>query len=395
MAGSRTYIRTRSRGSACRAMGLVSVLLPECRHLPEKLKQIIDGMGTYYLVKNLPLHEFLNQEFNDGFIKKGLFYALSYNTRIDQDNVAAVLPTGKLIISVNKDTYEELGLQGKSSLYSGKHVMRYIITIDLTDSAMSPDGKKFQRVRWALTEKKPLSFDFLVARDNSEEPSISSYFSKYIVKEYPYKITSSVSRDLPCPVLKSDELHGKGGVSCGAPEVFEWLGAISNNIDWITIIFASIISAGKVPDLKKNLYYKSCNNESSSFISSFCCPEPNSLVGQAHLCTITGFITPVTIQQLMNQLREYFHEPKLSQWVSLMVHGFADSPVSWRESEHGYFKGEPPELVLMKMRRPSGISILAEEYATCGFSLGFWVQSFTFLILFLQINLSLGYTTGP
>ncbi|XP_075684576.1 ribonuclease P protein subunit p40 isoform X2 [Rhinoderma darwinii] len=259
----------------------VSILLPECALLPEKLKHIIEGMGTYYLVKNLPLHEFLTEEFNDRFLKKGLFYALSYNTRIDQDNVAAVLPT--------------------------------VVTIDLTDSAMSPDGKKFQRVRWALTEKKPLNFDFLFTWDNTEEPSILSYFSKYVVKECQFKINSGVSRELNCPVLKSDELHGKEEESCSATEFFEWLGAISNNIDW--------------------------ENESSSFISSFCCPEPNILIEQAHLCTITGFITPAKIQKLVKQLREYFNEPKLSQWVSLMVHGFADSPVSWRESEHGFFKG--------------------------------------------------------
>lgn len=37
--------------------------------------------------------------------------------------------------------------------------------------------------------------------------------------------------------------------------------------------------------------------------------------------------------------REYFDELKLSQWASLMVNGFADSPVSWKESEHGFFKG--------------------------------------------------------
>ncbi|KAG8571641.1 hypothetical protein GDO81_011730 [Engystomops pustulosus] len=249
----------------------VSICLPECRLLPEKVKNIIDDFGSYYLVKNLPVNEFLTQEFNDRFLKKGLFYALSYNTRIDQDNVAAVLPTGKLILSVNKDTYEEMGLQGKPSLYSGKKAIRYIVTIDLSDSSMSPDGKKFQRVKWALTEKKPLALDFLVSwdpLDNSEQPSIQSYYSKYVVKECRFQVNSNVSRDLLCPVLKSDELHGKEGTSCSASEVFEWLGAISNEIN----------------------------------------------------C-------------------EYFNEPKLSQWVSIMVHGFADSPVSWRETEHGYFKG--------------------------------------------------------
>ncbi|XP_056377054.1 ribonuclease P protein subunit p40 isoform X2 [Hyla sarda] len=318
----------------------VSILLPECGLLPEKLKQVIDGMGSYYLVKNLPLHEFLTQEFNDVFIKKGLFYALTYNTRIDQDNVAAVLPTGKLIISVNKDTYEEMGLQGKPSVYSGKNVMRYIVKIDLTDSAMSPDGKMFQRVRWALTEKKILAFDFLLACDNSEQ-SIQSYFSKYTVKECKFKMSCSVPRNLPCPVLKSEELHGKEGEFCSAVELFEWLGAISNNIDCQplsagcatgAVIYWTFMESGCT-------CVAECDNESSSFISSFCCPEPSILVEQAHLCTITGFITPLKIHQLLKQLRDYFSEPKLSQWVSLMVHGFADSPVSWRESEHNFFKG--------------------------------------------------------
>lgn len=36
-----------------------------------------------------------------------------------------VLFIGNLILSVDKDTYEELGLQGRPSKYSGKKVMRY------------------------------------------------------------------------------------------------------------------------------------------------------------------------------------------------------------------------------------------------------------------------------
>ncbi|CAI9593793.1 unnamed protein product [Staurois parvus] len=292
----------------------VSILLPECGHLPGKLKNAIDGLGNYYLVKELPLHEFITQEFRDTFLKKGLFYALSYNTRIDQDNVAALLPTGKLIISVDKDTYEELGLQGKPSLYSGKKPMRYIVNLDLTDEALSQDGKKHQRVRWAFTEKKPLKFDFLLAWDNavSEAPTIKTYFSKYVVRECPFKISSAVSKDVLCPVLKSRD-RGKEGESFSAVEIFEWLGAVCNNVN--------------------------CNNQASSFLSSFCCPDPNTLVEKVYVCTITGFITPAKIMQLLQQLREYFDEPKLSQWASLMVNGFADSPVSWKESEHGFFKG--------------------------------------------------------
>ncbi|XP_053323562.1 ribonuclease P protein subunit p40 isoform X1 [Spea bombifrons] len=290
-----------------------SVLLPECGSLPEQIKNTIESFGNYYVVKNLPLYEFITQDFINKFIKKGSFYALSYQTRIDQDNTAALLPTGKLLISVAKDTYEELGLQGKPSLYSGKHAMRYIVSVDLTDRSLTTEGKKFQRVHWCLAEKKPLAFDFLLASDNEETPSILSYFSKYDIKECPYKVSSTISRNLHCPVIKSGQLQGSPGESCGSEELFEWLGAVSNNID--------------------------CNNESSSFISAYCCPVPNTIVEQAHLCTITGFITPNKINQILLYLREYFAEPKLAPWVSLMVHGFADSPVSWKENEHGFCKG--------------------------------------------------------
>ncbi|XP_053323563.1 ribonuclease P protein subunit p40 isoform X2 [Spea bombifrons] len=245
-----------------------SVLLPECGSLPEQIKNTIESFGNYYVVKNLPLYEFITQDFINKFIKKGSFYALSYQTRIDQDNTAALLPTGKLLISVAKDTYEELGLQGKPSLYSGKHAMRYIVSVDLTDRSLTTEGKKFQRVHWCLAEKKPLAFDFLLASDNEETPSILSYFSKYDIKECPYKVSSTISRNLHCPVIKSGQLQGSPGESCGSEELFEWLGAVSNNID----------------------------------------------------C-------------------EYFAEPKLAPWVSLMVHGFADSPVSWKENEHGFCKG--------------------------------------------------------
>ncbi|XP_029446452.1 ribonuclease P protein subunit p40 isoform X4 [Rhinatrema bivittatum] len=248
----------------------ISFLIPECGVLPDRLKSVIQNFGKYYLVKDLPLHEFVTHEFIDSFINKGAFYALSYNTKIDQDNTAAVLPTGKLILSLDKDTYEELGLQGRPSLYSGKKVMRYIVTIDLTDAAFLPDTKKHKRVLWALQENKPLKFDFLVGWHSAdmETSTAMSYFSKLNMKVYEPKISSSILRDLHCPVLENSELQGKPEESCSAQELFDWLGAVSNNVD----------------------------------------------------C-------------------QYFDEPKLAQWVTLTVHGFADSPISWRESEHGFHKG--------------------------------------------------------
>lgn len=52
----------------------------------------------------------------------------------------------------------------------GQQLLLYIfavITIDLTDPGFHPDSKKHNRVLWALKEKKPLEFDFLLAWYNT------------------------------------------------------------------------------------------------------------------------------------------------------------------------------------------------------------------------------------
>uniref|UniRef100_A0A8C9A4Q6 Ribonuclease P/MRP subunit p40 n=1 Tax=Prolemur simus TaxID=1328070 RepID=A0A8C9A4Q6_PROSS len=251
----------------------VSFLIPECGILSKELKNLVMETGPYYFVKNLPLHELISQEFINTFVKKGSCCALTYNTNIDEDNTVALLPNGKLILSLDKDTYEESGLQGHPSQYSGRKIMKF----------------------------------------SMEESVMMSYFSNYQIQEHQPKVSLSTVRDLQCPVLQSGELGGTPEMSCSALELFDWLGAIFSNA--------------------------SLNNEPNNFISTYCCPQPSTVVAKAYLCTVTGFILPEKIRLLLDQLCHYFDEPKLAPWVTLSVQGFADSPVSWRENEHGFRKG--------------------------------------------------------
>ncbi|OWK13401.1 RPP40, partial [Cervus elaphus hippelaphus] len=203
--------------------------------------------GPYYFVKDLPLYELITHEFINTFVKKG-----------------------KLILSLDKDTYEETGLQGRPSQYSGRKTMRFIVSIDLMDLSSNLESKKYKRVSWAFREKKPLKFDFLLAwhQTGAEGSMMMSYFSGYGIQEHQPKIALSTRRDLRCPVLRSGRLGGEPEAACSARELFAWLGAVFSHAD----------------------------------------------------------------------LR-YFDEPKLAPWVTLSVQGFADSPVSWRENEHGFQKG--------------------------------------------------------
>ncbi|KAL4623441.1 ribonuclease P protein subunit p40 isoform X1 [Arapaima gigas] len=292
----------------------VSVLIPDCGVLPQCLRDAVSGFTSFYLVNEVPVFELLQEEFVENTVKKGGFYALSYKTRIDQDNVIALLPTGQLIMSVNKDTYEQLGLEGKASQYSHKQPVRYVVTINLTDKSMALGSKKYNRVLWALKENVPLKMDFLMGCQR--DGKIGAWMLPSCLSHCPWKelqpsVETQILQDLPCPVLQSDNL--RGGSSCDPQAFLEWLGAVSMGI--------------------------SCDNEATSFESTYACPEPQTFVNQAVLCTVTGLLLPEDVHSLLEELRRYFDHPKFTSWLSLVVHGFADSPVSWGTAEHGFHKG--------------------------------------------------------
>ncbi|CAO2595764.1 Ribonuclease P protein subunit p40 [Lemmus lemmus] len=270
----------------------VSFLIPECGMLSKELKSLVMEIGPYYSVKSLPLHELITREFIQTFVKKG-----------------------KLILSLDKDTYEETGLQGHPSRCFGRKPMKFVISIDLMDLSLNLDSKKYERISWSFKEKKPLKFDFLLAwhPTGAEESTMRSYFSKYQIQEHQPQVALRTVRELQCPVVQSSSLAGESEEACSALELLDWLGAVFCNAD--------------------------LNNQPYNFVSTYCCPQPSIVIAQACLCTITGFILPEKIQVLLEQLRHYFDEPKLAPWVTLSVQGFADSPVSWRENEHGFQKG--------------------------------------------------------
>ncbi|XP_063075150.1 ribonuclease P protein subunit p40 [Engraulis encrasicolus] len=293
----------------------VSVVIPECASLPASTRTVIDSFSSYYCVRDLPAYKLLEKDILQKVVTKGHFYALSYGTRIDEDNTIAFLPSGHLVMSVDKDTYELLGLEGKPSQYTHRKVQRYVVNVDLTDKSMSPGSKKFQRLVTSLKERVPIKCDFLIATKmtaNDDVESLHSLMSQYSYKEYSAAVQTHTLKETPCPSLHSSDLRGKEE-SCDPHRFLEWLGAVNMDI--------------------------TCDNEASSFLSTYACPEPRGVMSQGLLCTITGFLIPEDIHALLMELRNYFDQPKFTSWLSMTVHGFADSPVSWGTTEHGFLKG--------------------------------------------------------
>ncbi|XP_072525402.1 ribonuclease P protein subunit p40 isoform X2 [Salminus brasiliensis] len=285
----------------------ISLLIPERGMLPVKLEKVISNFSSYFLVQDFAVSTFLEDKWLDAVVKKGGFYALSSKTRIDEDSVVAVLPSGQLILSLDKDTYEQLGLEGRPSLYSHRKTMKYVVTVDLKSLVMGT--KRYQRVLLSLRERVPLRTDFIFTGGVGALPDLLSQHSYEVRRPF---FHCQTLQNLLCPLLHPFDLRGEH-CFCTPTQFLEWLGVVSHSVH--------------------------CDNQAASFLSTYACPEPRSLVGKAQLCTVTGLISPEDICKLLTELRQCFEEPHVMNWVSLTVHGCADSPVSWGAAEHGFLKG--------------------------------------------------------
>ncbi len=86
---------------------------------------------AFYKVNQLPVHKLLEADFLSAFVKKGHFDARTLGMWGEVDQ-SVIIESGKLCLSVCKDTYQELGLSGQAEIISSKqNAAKYCITLYL------------------------------------------------------------------------------------------------------------------------------------------------------------------------------------------------------------------------------------------------------------------------
>ncbi|KAM8728654.1 ribonuclease P protein subunit p40 isoform 3-T3 [Acanthopagrus schlegelii] len=241
----------------------VSLLLPECSSAPSHLDTVFSSFNSFYLIRNMPIYELLDKHFLKTAVYQGSVYGVSYRTRIDEDNCVALMPNGHLSLSLDKDSFELLGAEGKPSRFNHRTTCRYVVCVDLTDSSMAPGGRGYQRLLTGLRSRLQLKTDFLLSHHPGGGASLQNLLSRYDWSEHRPDVSSRTLTNLSCPTLQSCDLQ-----SCDPHSLLEWIGAVDAHISWY-----------------------------------------------------------------------YLEQPRLESWVSLTVHGFVDSPVSWGGNEHGVLRG--------------------------------------------------------
>lgn len=125
----------------------MSVTLPDTLKVPKSVSDALVNDCDYYKVCNLDVSEFIDATFIASFIKSGklkiyMAYAyclfdligclflgtltlLSVNRNIDCDDCIAITPSKNLILSLTKETYQSLGLEGVVSHFCANNKYKY------------------------------------------------------------------------------------------------------------------------------------------------------------------------------------------------------------------------------------------------------------------------------
>uniref|UniRef100_A0A8D3CM46 Uncharacterized protein n=1 Tax=Scophthalmus maximus TaxID=52904 RepID=A0A8D3CM46_SCOMX len=268
----------------------VSVLLPECSSAPSHLDSVLNSFKSFYLIRNMPIYELLDKH----FLETAAVYGLSYRTRVDEDNCVALMPNGRLCLSLDKDSFQVLGVEGKPSRFNHRTNSRYVVSVDLTHSSMAPGGRGYVRLLTGLRSRLHLKTDFLLSHHPGGGASL----------QHRPEIRSRVLTQLSCPALLTSDLQ-----SSDPHSFLEWLGAVDADAKF----FQQLPVVPRVP-------------------------EPSTTLNQALSVSVCGLLLPQDIHRLIQEIRRHL-EHHLESWASLTVHGFVDSPVSWGDSEHGVMRG--------------------------------------------------------
>uniref|UniRef100_A0A3B5PTM6 Ribonuclease P/MRP 40 subunit n=1 Tax=Xiphophorus maculatus TaxID=8083 RepID=A0A3B5PTM6_XIPMA len=254
----------------------VSVLLPECGSAPSHLESILNSFSSFYLIKKLPLYELLDKD----FLQSAVYQACTVC-------VCVCVCSGHLVFSLDKDTFETLGLEGRPSR-SNRTSSRYGISYG-SDSGLLQ----------ALTSRLKLQMDFLI----SHHPA--AWSTPPCGRVTP---TTSWSGSAPWtppsagePRYRSRALRGHDRES----------------------LFFCVYS----------------ENSSSDFLSTLTCLEPEATVSRAVSVSACGLLLPQDLQHLVEELRCHLQQAQTNSWASVTVHGFTDSPVSWDDDERDVLTG--------------------------------------------------------
>eukprot|EP01133_Synstelium_polycarpum_P015006 gene15006-17744_t len=263
---------------------------------------------SYHIITTLDL--LLSQDFINTYIRPGGFSAISQLAHIGAGNVVAFMPDGKIVLSVDKDTYEQIGLQGKPSKFGPKR-QHWIITLDVHSRDFTPTSKTYQRIIWCLKDR--LSMVHLLCTSVDDKGLVRSI-------DFPEGVevdSMTVNGKEQTSAKKRVPLFSKQADN----ELVEKIDRIEFVQAWNEAI-GLLLCGGSLP-------------EDANVCSNWMLDVDTSDIRECYIGTLTGLVLPSRVVDLTRSARQLLKRG-LIEWGVIQVHGFVDSPVSWGTNEHGF-----------------------------------------------------------
>ncbi|XP_055303662.1 ribonuclease P protein subunit p40 isoform X2 [Sitodiplosis mosellana] len=302
---------------------VISIILPDTKAVPEAILPLLRDTDHYH-ISAVPLTEFIKKPFIEAFVKQGQFYGLSVDTRIDVDNCFGITPEGIFYLSITKDTYHRLGIQGKPSPFAKIHRNRYSIEINLKSAELATTTKQYARLQNALSNETLGTFTVRIAWEAPREKdvkkaicpsSIAKYFSDsgYDVELKQTECKTKLEYGLKMPTLgpESDDLvviNGQSNFYATPHELVEYAGMLA----------------------------LSCNLEPTEYLNTWSFSGHTVEVGSALIIRLKGLFSCNLVKMIFKKLRDYANQNVEIPWISLYVHGDPNSPVSFGGIEHSF-----------------------------------------------------------
>eukprot|EP01121_Diplochlamys_sp_Union-15-3_P011966 TRINITY_DN3520_c0_g1_i1.p1 TRINITY_DN3520_c0_g1~~TRINITY_DN3520_c0_g1_i1.p1 ORF type:complete len:243 (+),score=26.95 TRINITY_DN3520_c0_g1_i1:23-751(+) len=196
---------------------MMEVVLPDSESVPLHSNQF------YHVC--LSLSDIVEPNFLQNYIKKGFFLGLSICCKLDTENVIAIYG-GEIMLSLDKDTYEQLGLTGTAAKYPPKG-NRFIVRVNMLASSFIPGKPLYERVKWCFSDRTS-PVHMLVSwtvEDQGENPLFPPKTIK-VVDTLSEKL-SQTAMEVLAPLINVKSLFDGDKLSTPyVTDLFNWIGCV-------------------------------------------------------------------------------------------------------------------------------------------------------------------------
>jgi hypothetical protein len=214
---------------------------------------------------------------------------------------------GQLTLAVDRQTYLQLGLEGRKSQLRD-NAERYLITLPLNVEHFAPGTNYYERIRWCLTDRVApceMLLSWCDEEGHVKPVAVSNFTPRQL------RVSEQLFEQLAVPHHVTPSKKGNDASEDEhLLQLHEWLGALScRALDCC----------------------RTAEPEFDPFVATYT-HDLSTASARGVVYTYTGLITPAFIMRLIDHFKA--HIPL--EWIALSVWGYEDAPVSWGNHEHGY-----------------------------------------------------------